>query len=145
MNCVVVCAQNRAGDHAPGASAISVLLDPFEGLHRHVYCRQCDIPSCASACASGAISRNPLTGAMVIDPGLCVRCRACVAACPYGAMFWRDDLDIPVKCDLCSGTPRCVAACRFGVIRFLSPDDPRFAFMGMPESEQDARLGRGGG
>jgi len=145
MNCAVVCAQGRAGDHVPGASAIAVLLDPFGGEHGHVYCRQCDSPACAAACASGAISRDPLTGAMVIGYDLCVRCGACVSACPFGAMFWRDDPGLPVKCDLCSGTPRCVAACRFGVIRFLSPGDPEFAFRGMPDSEQDALPGRGEG
>lgn len=145
LNCAVVCGQGRAGDHVPGASAISVLLDPFGGGHGHLYCRQCDNPSCAAACPSGAISRNPATGAMVIDHGVCVRCGACVPACPFHAVFWRDDLDRPVKCDLCYGTPRCVAACRFGVIRFLSPDDPAFSFRGMPDSEQDATLGRGEG
>lgn len=128
----------------PGASAFSVILDPFGGEHRHVYCRQCETPSCAAACVSGAISRDPVTGAMLIDHGLCVRCGACVRACPFGAVFWRDDLGLPVKCDLCSGRPRCVAACRFGVIRFLSPDDEGFSFRGMPDSEQDSMLGRGG-
>jgi Fe-S-cluster-containing hydrogenase component 2 len=145
MNCVVVCAQGRAGDHVPGASSFSVLLDPFGGEHRHVYCRQCENPSCAEACPSGAIVRDTGTGAMVIDEGLCIHCRACVAACPFGAVFWRDDPGLPVKCDLCSGSPRCAAACRFGVIRFLSPDDPGYAFRGMPDSEQDPLLGRGEG
>lgn len=143
MNCLVVCAQAGAGDHVPSAAALAVILDPFGGLHRHVYCRQCEKPACAAACVPGAISRNPVTGAMVIDHGVCVRCGACVPACPFHAVFWRDDLDRPVKCDLCSGAPGCAEACRFGAIRFLHPEDEGFSFRGMPESEQDPSLGRG--
>lgn len=144
LNCVVVCGQARAGDHVPGASVFRVELDPFGGLHRHCYCRQCPEPSCAGACPVGAISLEAETGAWIIDEGLCTRCRSCVAACPFGAMFWRDDLGLPVKCDLCHGTPRCAAACPFGVIRFIEPSDPDFLLEGMPSAEQDPLLGRGG-
>lgn len=59
-------------------------------------------------------------------------------------MFWRDDLDIPLKCHLCRGKPRCVSACVFGALRYLSPSDALFGFRGIPGDEQDPDLGRGG-
>ncbi len=143
LNCAVVCGQARAGSHDPEASVFRVELDPFLGIHRHIYCRQCSDPGCARVCPSGAIGRSADTGAWVLDLELCVRCRKCVAACPFGAMSWRADVDLPVKCDLCGGFPRCAQACSFGVIRFLEPSDPLFAARGMPQEEQDPLLGRG--
>lgn len=144
MNCVTVCAQGRAGDHVPGAAALRVELDLFGGVHRHGTCRQCEKPSCAAACPAGAIVLDPGTGAWVLREALCTGCLQCVPACPFGALFVRDDTNLPVKCHLCGGDPRCVAACRFGVLRYLFPSDPGFAFRGMPPEEQDPLLGRGG-
>ena len=36
-----------------------------------------------------------------------------------GAIFAHGDLDHPIKCDLCGGTPKCVDKCPKGAIRFV--------------------------
>ena len=42
---------------------------------------------------------------------LYIGCRACVAACPFGAIrYWPEDNKI-LKCDLCGGDPACVRYC----------------------------------
>jgi Fe-S-cluster-containing hydrogenase component 2 len=142
-SCVAVCAQRRAGDQDPEASALRVVLDVFGGANSHVYCRQCDEAPCAAACLQGAIRRDPVTGAWVVDRELCVTCGSCLEACRFKAMFWWGGAGGPLKCDLCGGSPACASACRFGAIRFLEPDDPDSACHGMPDAEQSPDLGKG--
>ena len=58
-----------------------------------------------------AISRDADRLRTVIDYNLCVGCRMCVYACPFGAMGFDADRGRPYKCDLCGGDPLCVKFC----------------------------------
>jgi Fe-S-cluster-containing dehydrogenase component len=68
-----------------------------------------------------AISRNG-RGIVLINNELCIGCKACVEACPFGAMQFDDDRDIAVKCDMCvvrqeeGKGPACTAICPTGCI-----------------------------
>jgi Fe-S-cluster-containing dehydrogenase component len=63
-----------------------------------------------------AISRNE-QGIVFIDNNLCIGCRECVAACPFGAMQFDEDRETAIKCDLCleklknGGVPACSMVC----------------------------------
>ena len=122
---MAVCMQYRAGCADGNASAIRVFLAPFTGDHRISVCGQCDDAACASACPGDAIVYHEGLGAWCILEDRCIRCGACVAACPFEGIFWWSDDSGPVKCDLCRGEMLCLEACHFGAIRlkFSSEND----------------------
>ena len=97
-------------------------------LSLSVRCQQCDEPLCLYSCPSGALSRDPQTGAIVHDADKCIGCWTCILACPSGAI--RQDLQqaIIVKCDLCAGeeVPACVANCPNEALVFMeAPEGSR--------------------
>lgn len=91
-------------------------------------CQHCQDAPCMAAATGGAIYRRP-DGIVVIDPAKAVGQKQLVAACPYGAIFWNDSLNLPQKCTGCAhlvdsppltgqprAMPRCVDACPTGAL-----------------------------
>lgn len=77
-------------------------------------CRHCEEPSCVYSCLTGALSKDPITGAVKHDAEKCIGCWTCVLACPYGAISMDTAAKkVIAKCDLCPGLaePACVANC----------------------------------
>jgi Fe-S-cluster-containing dehydrogenase component len=66
-------------------------------------CHHCVDPSCVSVCPVSAMLKDPVTGIVSYDKGVCIGCRYCVAACPFGVPRFTYDLAFPVisKCELC--------------------------------------------
>lgn len=76
-------------------------------------CQHCDEPPCVYACLTGALSKNPVSGAVTVDENKCVGCWTCALVCPYGAVVQDTNNGKMVKCDLCldEDVPVCVANC----------------------------------
>ena len=47
-------------------------------------CQHCANPACLPVCPTGATTKDPDTGIVMVDPHICIGCQACIAACPYG-------------------------------------------------------------
>jgi len=88
-------------------------------------CNHCDNAPCIAACKPGAIYKRE-DGLVIIDPVKCTGCKNCVDACPYGAIYFHDDLNIAQKCTGCAHLldsgwkePRCVDACPTEALKFI--------------------------
>lgn len=86
-------------------------------------CRHCEKAPCIEVCPTDAIEKTPEGVVKISDP-LCIGCRYCVIACPFGiiSMDWMKH--IVVKCDLCPDRlaknilPACVEACPVDALKF---------------------------
>lgn len=85
-------------------------------------CNHCAEPACLPTCPTGAIWKREKDGIVDIDSTLCIGCRKCEAACPYGAPQWNPKEQIIQKCNLCvdeidaGRKPYCVQACMMRVL-----------------------------
>jgi anaerobic dimethyl sulfoxide reductase subunit B (iron-sulfur subunit) len=88
-------------------------------VHLCMSCFHCAEPACAKACPTGAISKDPSTGAVLVDPDICMGCRECLKACPYGAPQYTPGDRRMSKCTFCGDRqaqglkPACVDACPY--------------------------------
>jgi Fe-S-cluster-containing dehydrogenase component len=57
-------------------------------------CNHCDDAPCIKAAKDGAISKRD-DGIVIIDPVKAKGQKQLVAACPYGHIWWNDELDLP--------------------------------------------------
>jgi len=91
-------------------------------------CNHCLNPVCADACPTGAI-RKRADGLVLIDGDLCIGCRYCEWACPYGAIRFDDTAHRAGKCDFCADLldrgekPACVASCPARALDFGDFDE----------------------
>ncbi|STW06383.1 glutamate synthase small subunit [Klebsiella grimontii] len=88
-------------------------------------CRHCNDAPCVGSCPTQALS--VANDSVQFTEALCIGCKNCVIACPFGAigMVANDD-DAPQlaqKCDLCrqhpSGQQACVASCPTQALRLM--------------------------
>jgi Fe-S-cluster-containing dehydrogenase component len=81
-------------------------------------CMHCVDPACASACMLGALQKREF-GIVSYDATLCVGCRYCEVACPFGVpkFQWTSAAPQIVKCELCHDRiaegkePACTEVC----------------------------------
>ncbi len=95
-------------------------------------CNHCAEPACLPTCPTGAIYKRKKDGIVDIDSTLCIGCRRCEAACPFGAPQFIPDQNIVSKCNMCvdeidaGRKPYCVQACMMRVLD-IGPIDKLWA------------------
>ena len=91
-------------------------------------CRRCENYPCVNACPNGALTREE--GIIVRSSLLCVSCKTCALACPFGTIVPDMLLYTLASCDLCvAGREKekdrfsCVKSCPNGALKIVSEDD----------------------
>jgi Fe-S-cluster-containing dehydrogenase component len=136
-NCFLACKDEHCGNDWPGYAAPQPLhghrwmnilrrergkFPDIDVAYLPTPCMHCDDPPCRRAAANGAVVKRP-DGIVLIDPQRSKGQKALAGACPYGAIWWNTDLQVPQKCTLCAHlldagwkAPRCVQACPTGAL-----------------------------
>jgi Fe-S-cluster-containing hydrogenase component 2 len=112
--CEAICSLSHSENGAINLrkARISVYSDIQKGIDIPNTCRQCSKPACKGTCEYDAISIDPKLGCIKIDETKCIGCLKCVEACPFGAIYYDEEMRLPLVCDLCGGDPMCVKFCR---------------------------------
>lgn len=118
--CEVACAFRHSHDRLPGRSRVQVRTVDRE-VFVPILCLQCDEAACVKACPVFALWRDMDTGAIVVKEDRCIRCNACVPACPFGNLAVESPEQAVIKCDLCEGDPACARFCPTGALEFIEP------------------------
>jgi len=110
-NCELVCSVRHNGVSNPSLARIHVVKWDNPSIYIPMRCQQCEDAPCMAVCPKDAIYRNEELDSVSINHDLCIGCKMCVAACPFGAMGWNSKRGRVFKCDLCHGDPQCVRFC----------------------------------
>lgn len=84
--------------------------------HQVTRCNQCAYAPCVTACPTSAMFKRA-DGIVDFDKSICIGCKACMAACPYDAIFINPDDHSAEKCNFCAHRidmqlePACVVVC----------------------------------
>jgi Fe-S-cluster-containing dehydrogenase component/formate-dependent nitrite reductase membrane component NrfD len=92
-------------------------------------CNQCLDPPCVTSCPTAAMHQRP-DGIVDFDKSICIGCKACIAACPYDAIFINPEDHSAEKCNFCAHRidvglePACVVVCPTQALLVGDMNDP---------------------
>lgn len=99
-------------------------------------CLHCETPACVTVCPTGASYKRESDGIVLVNEDLCIGCKLCSWACPYGAREIDEDVGVMKKCTLCvdriynenipeqDRVPSCVQVCPVNARHFGDLNDP---------------------
>ncbi len=99
-------------------------------------CLHCEQPACVTVCPTGASYKRAEDGIVLVNAEICIGCKLCSWACPYGAREFDEDQGVMRKCTLCvdriyneniaekERVPACVKACPAQARHFGDLGDP---------------------
>jgi len=122
LQCEMACSHENYGVFNPAKSRIKIFDFDHSGRKVPYTCTQCDEAWCLHACPVDAIKIDLTTGAKVVLDDVCVGCKVCTIACPFGTINYVQDTGKVQKCDLCGGDPACASACPTGAITYVDAD-----------------------
>ncbi len=108
----------------PGNVGVDALREKISFLFA---CRRCEDYPCINACPNGALKR--VEGVNRRANMMCISCKSCAMACPFGTIL-PEYLPYTVSgCDICLGrlaegqAPACVTGCKANAVRFVEESE----------------------
>lgn len=147
--CSLACStENALGWGASWRQIVSFNPERRPGLpsfHLSLACNHCDDAPCVAHCPTGAMRRDAVTGAVLVDEARCIGCRYCAWVCPYEAPRFDATRGVASKCTLChhrlaaGGVPACVEACPTDALGY-GPLTGEARIPGFPETDVGPRI-----
>jgi carbon-monoxide dehydrogenase iron sulfur subunit len=106
-----------------------VTVEQAEKYAVPLQCRQCENAPCMTVCPTAALHRKDDDGPVLFKADVCIGCKACVVACPFGVIEQDEATKLVVKCDQCiqrlekEQLPACVTGCPTGCLEFTKVSD----------------------
>jgi len=148
QNCYLSVVDEYAGNEYPGYTAemplhghkwIEILkrergrAPMVDVAYMPTTCNHCDDAPCITAAENNAVKKRN-DGIVLIDPEKAKGQKQLVDACPYGAIWWNEEKDVPQHWNFDAHLldrgwkqPRCVQACPTGALRSVFAGDDEMA------------------
>jgi carbon-monoxide dehydrogenase iron sulfur subunit len=127
--CELVCSVKHTGASNPSRANVHVVKWEDEGFYLPMLCQHCVDAPCRSVCPTNAIYGDEALSRIMVDYDLCIGCKACAAACPFGALGFDEIEKKVIKCDMCDGDPLCVRFCDMKAIDYVDATTSNFEKM----------------
>ncbi len=132
-DCVVAC---KTENNVPAGLNRDWIVEATRGKYpnlttefRSERCNHCSHATCVYACPTGASHYWQNTNIVLVEPGKCTGCKACIAACPYDARLIMHPQGYIDKCTFChhrvakGQDPACVSSCPTHCMHFGDLND----------------------
>ena len=136
--CEMACSYVKEGSFNPSKSRIRIFDFHEQGRFVPYTCTQCDEAWCQQACPTNAITTDAATGVKEVNDNLCVGCKVCTIACPFGTINYNASTGKVIKCDECGGDPACASACPTQAITYIDVEQAGFDKMKAWAAKTDA-------
>ena len=131
--CTVACKQEHDVPLGVNRTYVKqVEVGRYPNVRRHFQvtrCNQCADAPCVDICPTTAMYQRP-DGIVDFDRSRCIGCQACMAACPYDAIYIDPVSHSAEKCNFCTNRidrglqPACVTVCPTQAIFVGNLEDP---------------------
>lgn len=108
-------------------------------------CNHCSDPACIPSCPVQGITKREDDGIVLFDYDVCIGCKNCMWACPYGAPRFNEATKKMEKCTFCAHRldvgqqPACVTTCTGRALNFVTDFDPDQAGENAPAGFADPK------
>ncbi len=117
--CEAVCSTYNDGVSNPARSRVKIVRFEWDGLEVPTMCQQCQDAACMAVCPVKALTRDEELGCVRVNYEICIGCRICMTACPFGAMSFDPVAEKVIKCEFCDGNPTCARMCETKAIQYM--------------------------
>ncbi len=132
LSCEVACKQEKGlenfGIRPMKVFRVGGISEREDAFFLPMNCFHCEPAPCVYACPTSAMRKRE-DGIVYVEELRCIGCKACIIACPYGAIAFNPTTMKVEKCDYCykrvdAGLlPSCVSKCVTNCLYFVEIED----------------------